>query len=37
MAEHNHAGKLAVILRADVAGPTEIVQQDERLAPRVET
>ena len=32
MAEEHLAGKLAVILHADVAGSTQMVQQDERLA-----
>jgi TolB-like protein/Tfp pilus assembly protein PilF len=32
MAEHRRSGKLAVILHADVAGSTELVQQDEYLA-----
>ena len=32
MAERHQTGKLAVILHADVAGSTALVQQDERLA-----
>ena len=32
MAENRQSGKLAVILHADVAGSTELVQQDEYLA-----
>lgn len=32
MAEPRRSGKLAVILHADVAGSTELIQQDERLA-----
>ncbi len=32
MAKTHQSGKLAVILRADVAGSTELVQRDERLA-----
>lgn len=32
MAEYRRSGKLAVILHADVAGSTELVQQDEHLA-----
>ena len=32
MAERHRSGKLAVILHADIAGSTELVQQDERLA-----
>ena len=31
MAKDRLSGKLAVILRADVAGSTELVQQDEQL------
>ena len=32
MAERRLSGKLAVILHADIAGSTALVQQDERLA-----
>jgi hypothetical protein len=32
MAKNDLSGKLAVILHADVAGPTQLVQQDEQLA-----
>jgi class 3 adenylate cyclase len=32
MAESRLSGKLAVILHADVAGSTALVQQDEQLA-----
>ena len=32
MAEHRRSGKLAVILHADVAGSTALVQQDEQVA-----
>ena len=32
MAENRRSGKLAVILHADIAGSTELVQQDEHLA-----
>ena len=32
MAESRLSGKLAVILHADVAGSTALVQQDEKLA-----
>jgi len=32
MPEKRRAGKLAVILHADVAGSTSLVQQDEHLA-----
>ncbi len=32
MAEHRRSGKLAVILHADVAGSTGLVQQDEQIA-----
>ena len=32
MPERRRAGKLAVILHADVAGSTSLVQQDEYLA-----
>ena len=32
MAESLRSGKLAVILHADIAGSTALVQQDERLA-----
>ena len=32
MAGHSRSGKLAVILHADVAGSTTLVQQDEHLA-----
>ena len=31
MAEHRRSGKLAIILHADVAGSTGLVQQEERL------
>jgi class 3 adenylate cyclase len=32
MAKDDLSGKLAVILHADVAGSTQLVQQDEQLA-----
>ena len=32
MAEDRRSGKLAVILHADIAGSTALVQQDEHLA-----
>jgi len=32
MAKDRLSGKLAVILHADVAGSTQLVQQDEKLA-----